>query len=166
MRKIKLLLCLLIGFVYACNQNVQPLPEDGGALPVVNTKRPPISPTPTPVSGPMDGGGTLAGTITIAPELKDRLIGSETLYIMARRAMGGAPTAVKRMRQLKFPISYTLTGEDQMVQGTPFTGEVIIIARIDRDGNAGPPQSGDMEGIVPKAMIGNTQVDVLIDKVY
>ena len=70
------------------------------------------------------------------------------------------------MRRLQFPISYTLTGEDQMVQGFPFRGEVIFIARIDRDGNAGPPQPGDMEGIVPKAMIGNTQLDVLIDKVY
>lgn len=162
MRKTKLLFCLFIGFVYACNQNVQPLPEDGGALPVMSTTRP----TPAPVFAPMEGGGTLAGTITMAPELKGRLNGSETLYIMARRGMGGAPLAVKRMRQLQFPISYTLTGEDQMVQGTPFTGEVIIIARIDRDGNAGPPQAGDMEGIVPKAMIGNTQVDVLVDKVY
>ena len=165
MRKIKWLLFLFIGFVYACNQNVQPLPEDGGALPVAPTTRPPVSQTPAPFSVPT-GGGTLAGTITVTTELQERLNGSETLFIIARRGMGGAPMAVKRMRRLQFPISYTLTGEDQMVQGLPFRGEVIFIARIDRDGNAGPPQPGDMEGIVPKAMIGNTQLDVLIDKVY
>lgn len=166
---VKRFLLIALGWLYACNQNVQPLPENGGPpLPAVNAARPAVrsTPPPAPPAATSAEGGTLAGTVTIAPELEEKLTGAETLYIMARRGMGGPPTAVKRLSPVEFPVSFTLTAADQMVQGTPFTGDMIIIARIDRDGNAGPPQSGDMEGIVPKATIGDTQVNVLIDKTY
>jgi cytochrome c-type biogenesis protein CcmH len=141
-----------------CDQHVQPLPEAGGP-PVA---RPAETFTPVPASG---SAGSISGTITITPALSARLTGSEMLFIMARQG-GGPPLAVKRVSVLQFPMPYTLSQADQMVQGAPFAGEVSVIARIDRDGNAGPPQSGDMEGRAPTAMIGDAGVDIVIDKVY
>ena len=85
---------------------------------------------------------------------------------MAKRGDSGPPVAVKRMKSLQFPINYTLTEADQMVKGQPFVGEISIVVRIDLDGNAGLPQAGDMEGNVPRVVIGNSGVDVVIDKLY
>jgi cytochrome c-type biogenesis protein CcmH len=159
-----------------CDQHVKPLPRLGESPPVempaqtmppdqtmLQRQNMPSSSTMSPASG---GSGVIAGTITIAPELASRLTGTEVLFIMARRASGGAPLAVKRVSPLQFPMTYRLTSADQMVQGPPFSGEVSLSARIDRDGNAGPPQPGDMEGNVPRVIIGTAEVDILIDRVY
>ncbi|MCY4545237.1 MAG: hypothetical protein OXD39_08365, partial [Gemmatimonadetes bacterium] len=105
-------------------------------------------------------------TIDITPGLFSRLRGSETMYVMARRGEAGPPLAVKRFRSLRFPMPYTLTGADQAVQGPSFTGEVTIVARIDLDGNAGVPQAGDMEGVIPRVVIGDSGADVVIDRLY
>ena len=104
--------------------------------------------------------------IDIDPKLFMRLRGSETLYITARRGQNGPPVAVRRMKQLQFPIPYTLTSDDQMVKGHAFKGEVSVVARIDLDGNAGLPQTGDMEGIIRQVLIGTDNADVTIDKLY
>lgn len=146
--------------VSGCDQHVAPLPEHGGpALPV---SRPMDAMTPAPVGG----AARLSGTITIAPELSAKLTGSEVLFVMARRSGGGPPMAVKRIQRPVFPMSYTLSAADQMVQGQPFSGEVSVTARIDRDGSAGPPGPGDMEGMIAQAVIGNTGLDIVIDKAY
>ena len=33
-----------------------------------------------------------------------------------------------------------------MLRGAPFEGEVTLVARLKRDGAAGPPRPGDLEG--------------------
>ncbi|MBM3262478.1 MAG: hypothetical protein FJY97_03510 [candidate division Zixibacteria bacterium] len=150
--------------VAGCDQHVAPLPEHGGPVFPSSRTMGGISPTPVPsVSG---GGSILSGTISIAPDLSAKLDGSEVLFVMARRGMGGPPMAVKRIQQPKFPLTYTLSAADQMVQGQPFSGEVSVVARIDRDGSAGPPGPGDMEGLIPQTVIGNTGVDIIIDRAY
>ena len=87
------------------------------------------------------------------------------MYVMARRGEPGPPLAVKASEPAVSP-SYTLTGADQAVQGPSFTGEVTIVARIDLDGNAGVPQAGDMEGVIPRVVIGDSGADVVIDRLY
>lgn len=190
MKKQLIHLTFLLGIpaLQGCDQHVVPLPENGGpALP--STRRPMTAmPSGTPMSGmtmdvskggsgtpmgslPPDGdrrgaGGSLSGTITIAPELASRLTGSETLFVIARQGVGGPPTAVKRIQPVQFPVTYNLSAADQMVQGQPFSGMVSVTARIDQDGAAGPPQPGDMDGQVPEAVIGPDKVDIVINKTY
>lgn len=144
----------------ACDQNVRSLDE--AATPATPVPRPQMAAVDAQPGAP----DAITGTITIAPDLSSRLTGSEVLFIMARRGTGGAPLAVKRVNTLQFPMTYTLNSADQMVQGPPFSGEVSVVARIDRDGSAGPPTSGDMEGLVPRAVIGQAGVDIVIDKAY
>ncbi len=152
---------LLLGVLIwsGCDQNLRPLPDDSGQASGRSLLEQQTAFVPS-------NGGSVSGTIDITPELFARLRGSETLYIMAKRGETGPPVAVQRMKRLQFPMSYTLTGADQMVQGLPFSGEVSIVARIDLDGNAGVLQSGDMEGVIPRVVIGNTGADVVIDKLY
>lgn len=147
----------------ACNQNMQPLPESGEVPPPRMRSQ---TPGAVPAGGMHEGGSArIAGRISMAPELADRLTGAEVLFIMARRG-GGPPLAVKRIASPKFPVNYALTREDQMVQGAPFTGIVEVVARLDRDGNAGPPQPGDMEGDKTQVTIGDTDVNIVINRIY
>ncbi len=159
-----------------CDQNLRPLPEDGGRASNRTFVDRQLSEDSGRVAGrsfeegqpstvPANGAG-ISGTIDITPALFARLRGSETLFVMARRGEGGPPVAVKRFRSLRFPMAYTLSGADQAVQGPPFAGEVTIVARIDLDGNAGVPQGGDMEGITPRVVVGDSGADVVIDTLY
>ena len=168
---------LLVALIWCgCDQNLRPLPEDGGQAEgrsFVEAQRPIDGSRVTgrsfeegqPTAPPADRA-SVSGTIDITPELFARLRGSETMYVMARRSEDGPPMAVKRFRSLRFPMPYTLTGADQAVQGPPFTGEVTIVARIDLDGNAGVPQAGDMEGVNPRVVVGDTGANVVIDRLY
>ena len=169
-------LFLSVFIYFGCDQNLRPLPEKTGQVlrkPFLGqeatlktgqvSRRPFLEQEATLVP---NNSASVSGTIDINPELFTRLRGSETLYIMAKRGDSGPPVAVKRMKSLQFPINYTLTEADQMVKGQPFVGEISIVVRIDLDGNAGIPQAGDMEGNVPRAVIGNAGVDVVIDKLY
>lgn len=110
-------------------------------------------------------GATISGQITLSPELRSSLERTDILYIIARKDVG-PPLAVKRVQNLQFPLSYSLSAEDVMFPGTPFQGEVRIVARIDRDGNAGPAQPGDLEGTKNPIRVGDQTADVLINQKY
>lgn len=156
---------LIVMAVTACNQNMKPLPDSGStAAPAAQnageSARPNVSD-----SSPQGGGGAVSGTISIAPALTAHVNGSEIIFIIARRSGGGPPLAVKKIDQPRFPVSYTLSSADAMLN-EPFAGEIMVVARLDKDGNAGPVQPGDMEGVVSHAHVGDTGVNIVIDRAH
>lgn len=111
----------------------------------------------------------VAGRVTLAPELADRVTGSGVLYVIVRRPQGPPrPLAVKRIESPRFPIEFTVTRDDVMIQGTQLTGMVDVVARLDKDGSAGPAQPGDMEGAFERnpTLVGGTDIEIVIDKIY
>ncbi|MCE7976050.1 MAG: hypothetical protein DYH03_02540 [Nitrospira sp. NTP1] len=98
------------------------------------------------IGEPDQGGGSIAGQVQIAPNLAD----------------------AKRFDGPKFPVQFEITNDDVMVKGSELKGMVDVIARLDRDGQAGPPQPGDIEGRYPKnpTLPGGKDVNITIDKVY
>jgi len=78
------------------------------------------------------------------------------------------PIAAKRFDGPKFPVQFEITNEDVMVKGSELKGMVDVIARLDRDGQAGQPQPGDMEGRYAKnpTLPGGRDLTITIDKVY
>jgi hypothetical protein len=68
----------------------------------------------------------------------------------------------------EFPLKYWLTQDDVMVPGVEFKDQANVIARIDRDGQAGSPQPGDLEGTFQgnPVMVGDQNVDIVINKRY
>ncbi|OGG43508.1 MAG: hypothetical protein A3F84_29555 [Candidatus Handelsmanbacteria bacterium RIFCSPLOWO2_12_FULL_64_10] len=116
---------------------------------------------------------SVAGTITIAPELAGRIPAGATLFVMAKeRAQGGAPYAVLRLPVPAFPFSYSLSQADVLPmfgEGLEFAqiDEMYVVARIDQDGRVGQPDPGDMEGATKTPVKpGQKGVDIVIDKVY
>ncbi len=119
------------------------------------------------------GGKSVSGTITIAPDLAGRIPQGAILFVMAReRVQGGAPYAVHRTPVPAFPYSYSLSQADVLPmfgEGLQFgdIDEMYIIVRIDRDGQVGQPDPGDMEGATRTAVKpGQRGVDIVIDKAY
>ncbi|HZN43692.1 MAG TPA: hypothetical protein VFB56_00085 [Nitrospiraceae bacterium] len=118
---------------------------------------------------PQGGSGVIAGQVMIAQDLVDRVKPTDVLFVIVRRPSGPPrPLAVKRVDGPKFPVTFEITAADVMVQGTELKGMVDIIARLDRDGQAGQPQPGDMEGRYDKnpTLPGGRGLQITIDKVY
>lgn len=111
--------------------------------------------------------GMIVGTISLEPSLLRRVTFGDVLFIIARQG-SGPPLAVKRIPNPSFPLPYTLGPEDRILADRPFQGEVEVVAVIKKGGAAGPPRPGDLEGTYPKnpARIGDSHVDIVIDKVY
>jgi cytochrome c-type biogenesis protein CcmH len=55
-----------------------------------------------------------------------------------------------------------------MTQGTELRGMVTVLARLDKDGQAGPAQPGDLEGQYEKnpTPVGTKDVEIVINKEY
>lgn len=118
---------------------------------------------------PAGGAGTIAGRVTIAPALADQVRPTDVLFVIVRRPGGTPrPVAAKRIEQPQFPVSFEITNADVMVQGGELRGMVDVIARLDRDGQAGPPQPGDIEGRYAKnpTLPGGRDIEIMLEKVY
>ncbi len=110
-------------------------------------------------------GSTIAGQVSVSPELAGRIGAAHILFIIARRGPG-LPFAVRRIVDPRFPLHYRLGPEDAMMAGAPFTGEVTVVARLSVAGGAGPAQPGDMEGEHPgKVTVGVQDADIVINRI-
>lgn len=115
---------------------------------------------------PEGDGPAITGKITVAPELAGRVGAAHVLFIIARRGPG-PPFAVKRIPDPRFPLPYRMGRENVMMAGTPFEGEVSLIARLSLAGGAGPAQPGDLEGEHPgRVTVGQGGVDIQINHVH
>src|SRR4029078_6701589 len=93
------------------------------------------------------GEGVMAGQVVISPGLTDQVRPTDVLFVIVRRPGGTPrPVAAKRIENPKFPVPFEITNADVMVQGAELRGMVDVMARLDRDGQAGPAQPGDIEG--------------------
>ncbi|MCI0530208.1 MAG: hypothetical protein L0Y56_22420 [Nitrospira sp.] len=163
------LISILLAFflVTACNKGSgdQQQPIASGPGEMVN----PPGFVMTPPAAVPTGGGVISGIITLDPSLASKVTETNVVYIIARSAdMPGPPVAVQQLRNIKFPYQYALSSADLMMQGGSFQGKVNIVVRVDKDGAAGPPQSGDLEGIYSKnpATVGDQKVDIVINKAF
>jgi hypothetical protein len=76
----------------------------------------------------------------------------------------GAPLAVEKLTADKLPLAFRLDERNMMVKGTRFEGEVIVVARVDKDGEARTKEPGDVEGRA-RARIPSEKVAIVLDTV-
>jgi cytochrome c-type biogenesis protein CcmH len=111
----------------------------------------------------------ITGKITIDPKLKSSPDSQAVLFIIARPvgAAKGPPLAVKKIERPVFPLSYSLGPENVMMQSAPFTGDVAITVRLDKDGNPTTRQPGDLTGDYKKnpVAVGSKNIDIVLDQV-
>ncbi len=115
------------------------------------------------------GEGIVAGRVTIAPELKEHVADTDVLYVIVRRPQGPRrPVAVQRIDRPRFPVEFQVTRDDVMIEGVQLQGMVEVIARLDKDGNAGPPQPGDLEGHFAHnpTLVGGREIEIELNMVH
>jgi len=115
--------------------------------------------------------GPFLVAVTVAPELARDVTPNHILFVVVRPSDAppfGPPMAAKRMTNLTFPVHYTVSQDDVFLEGVTLGGKVNVFAKLDKDGNAGPPEPGDMEGEHKgnPVMVGQTGVDITIDKIH
>jgi cytochrome c-type biogenesis protein CcmH len=111
---------------------------------------------------------SIAGVVTLDPALASRVASTDVLFVIVRRPSGPPrPLAAVRIDHPKFPQPFEVTNADVMFQGSELKGVVAIIARLDKDGNAGPSQPGDIEGEYAKnpTMVGAKNVEIVLNTI-
>ncbi len=136
--------------------------------PPAMAKVPAAAAASTPAKAPVasGSGGTVAGTVTLAPALAASVSPNDVVFIFARPVQGPRmPLAIIRKQVRDLPIAFTLDDSMSMSPATTLSsaGEVIVGARVSRSGQA-IPQSGDVEGFSPPVKVGARGVAVVIEK--
>lgn len=110
-------------------------------------------------------GAPIRGRITLAPEFEDRVPAGAILFLIARPSEGGPPLAVQRIADPQLPYEFSIGPEDRMIQQVPFTGPLVLAARLDADGNAMTREPGDLQGAAPGDYEpGASDVSIIIDE--
>lgn len=112
-------------------------------------------------------GASISGSVTVAPALRAKLSGKETLFLFARSAQGGGPPlAAVRTQANKFPQDFELN--DSMAMSPDHTlskfQEVTLTARVSMSGNP-MPGTGDLESKASLVKVGSKGVKIVIDTV-
>lgn len=118
--------------------------------------------------GGKEAAGSISGTVTIDPTLASKVAPTDVLFVIVRRPSGPPrPLAALRIEHPKFPQPFEVTNADVMIQGSELKGMVAIIARLDKDGSAGPAQPGDIEGEFAKnpTMAGAKDVAIVLNRI-
>ena len=116
---------------------------------------------------PAAGGPAVEGEIALSPTLKQKAKVGTVLFLSIRQDQGGTPgqvLAVDRFEAKALPVRFSVDASKAMVPGTSFAGDVLIMARIDQDGDAMTKSPGDLQGMA-KARIPAKDVRVTIDTV-
>jgi len=113
-------------------------------------------------------GPSLSLSVGIEDELAQRLEGDETVFVAVRRAAGGPPLAVRRLRADELPAELTIDDNDAMLAGSGLSSaeSIVVVARVSFSGDAIPAE-GDFEGqtdILP-VHDGDVRSEVIIDRI-
>lgn len=117
------------------------------------------------VPGTVVTSKSVSGIVTVDPAVKSNIPASSTLFIFARAkgAQGGPPLAVQRLTEVQFPYAFKIGQPDVMVPGVKFDGDMVLTARVDRDGNA-KASAGDVEGS-QETSAGGESVRIALNRV-
>jgi cytochrome c-type biogenesis protein CcmH len=153
--------------------SVQPLIEAAKAGNLPSPSAPAASAAPS--AGPAGGGPTtgagpagpspddISGTLALAPAAAGKVQPGDVVFLSARPpgVEGGPPTWVARIPAATFPMAFTLGPANAMLGG-PTPAELVITARIDRDGNARTKGPDDLEGRSATLKPGATDVAITL----
>jgi len=143
-----------------------PAPSFAPSIEALPPGHPPVDrggPAAPPAGGEL-AGGSVSGTVRLAPNLMGRQTPSGVLYVIARNHETNSVVAVRREENVRFPRAFEISAADVMVEGTPFTGPFDLTARLSRSGHA-VAATGDVEGFAHGVAPGARGVSITLDTV-
>ena len=137
----------------------------GTAPPPTVTKKSPPKPAPPQEATPPAGSGkTIRGVVRVAPALADKAEGKAAIFIIARGKQPGPPLAVMRILNPRFPLEFTMSEQNVMMQGAAFEGEVSLIAKLDGDGKVGTEPGDIFGGARGPVQVGARGVEIVLSQ--
>ena len=137
----------------------------GTAPPPKVAKKSPPKPAPPPKATPPAGSGkTIRGVVRVAPALADKAKGKAAIFIIARGSRPGPPLAVMRILNPRFPLEFTMSEQNVMMQGVAFEGEVSLIAKLDGDGKVGTEPGDIFGGARGPVQVGARGVEIVLSQ--
>jgi hypothetical protein len=117
----------------------------------------------------IDPGHRVTGVIGIAAKAKDRVKPGNAVFLIVKRAgpdgaPSGPPLAVDKLTWTGDGMPFELTEAQAMIAGTDLSGDVIVTARYDQDGDALTKQPGDVTGQL-SVKIPADRVKLMLDTV-
>ena len=158
-------------------------PHMGGEAPALPPNHPPINgtaggdspdvaamgiPGPDP-SRAIDPNHRVKGVIKVHPKAKDKAAAGGAVFVIVKAAGAdgapqGPPLAVEKLEWSKNELPFELTEKNAMIAGTQLTGDVVVSARYDQDGDAISKQPGDIAGSV-RVKVPADKVSLTLDDV-
>lgn len=108
----------------------------------------------------------ISGTVSLAPSLAGKGAPTDTLFVFARDMKGPPmPVAIVRATKQDLPLAFRLDDSNSPMPARTLSdaGEVIIIARLSKSGEA-VPKSGDLQGMSRPVKPGADKIAVVIDQ--
>ncbi len=110
----------------------------------------------------------ITATIDIAPELKDKVVANEFMFLIARNLdQPMPPVAVKRVRVGEFPVSIKISDANVMIPGKKLSDitNLALVARISKSGSA-MEAPGDLKGdALPAEQGGELIANITLNQV-
>ncbi len=110
----------------------------------------------------------IKGVIKVHAKAKDKVAAGGAVFIIVKKSVDGAPSgpplAVDKLTWSKDELPFEMTEKQAMIAGTELTGEVVVSARYDQDGDALSKQPGDVAGSV-RVKIPADKVTLTLDDV-
>lgn len=105
----------------------------------------------------------ISGTVSIAPELRNRVAPQATVFVLARAPSAGRmPVAVLRLSARDLPARFVLDDSAAMTPERPLSrfSSVFVEVRVSASGEAAP-QPGDLYGVVRDVALGQDDIALL-----
>lgn len=123
-------------------------------------------PSPDP-DRPVNPNNILAGTIEAGPGMADKLKSGTAIFLVAKAAGPdgvpmGPPLAVEKLIWNGTSLPFKLSEANAMIAGTVLSGDVVLVARYDQDGEALSKKPGDVTATL-KAKVPSTTLKLSLD---
>jgi hypothetical protein len=118
---------------------------------------------------PIDPAHHIRGLIKVHPKAADRAKTGGAIFVIVKQADAtgqptGTPLAVDKLTWTGKDLPFELSEAQAMIKGTQLTGDVVIVARYDQDGDAITKQPGDITGQL-RVKIPADNVSLFLDTV-
>ena len=114
----------------------------------------------------LTGDFRLAGTVDVAPRLRERVPKQNAMMFVVAENAGGVPVAVLRIVNPDFPATFEMGTGDLLVPAVRRREPLTVRAMLNTHGDIRTAHPGDLEGAAAGAVVpGSGGIVVVLDKV-
>jgi cytochrome c-type biogenesis protein CcmH len=154
----------MLAYVEPNSEDARSIQQNVAEARSLANERPSASSKPPSSSKPSSSSG-LRGTVSLSPQLKDKVSPDDTVFVFARAAQGPPmPLAVARVRVRDLPYRFALDDSMAMSPALKLSAfpKVVVTARVSKSGTANA-QPGDLQGASAPVANDAAAVSVVID---